>query len=141
MSVTGHMLQVMRLYRRALKTSLDWTIDRQAWRREAMIIRHRFEERRRLTDAAAIRLAISEAEAELEKHKHPDPYICAFRLSVCVCISRGRNGRLCLHSWCSLSNSHVCNGHCSRHVFADPSAPGGSKYERNVPPPPWVCVC
>ncbi|KAK9474260.1 uncharacterized protein V1510DRAFT_412861 [Dipodascopsis tothii] len=88
----AHRAQVFSLYRRALRTSLNWTIHRGVWRQEALAIRQAFEANKDNTDPRFLRNAIAETEAKLAELRHPDPYI-------------------------------------------PPSRPGGSKYERNVPPP------
>ncbi|KAK9462672.1 uncharacterized protein V1516DRAFT_670854 [Lipomyces oligophaga] len=83
--------QVYSMYRRALRTSLSWTIRRDIWRQEALEIRAAFEKNKEVSDPRMIKQLISDGEAKLRANRHPDPYI-------------------------------------------PPSRPGGSKYERNVPP-------
>lgn len=80
------------LYRRSLKLALDWTVDRQLWRGQALYIRSLFEANRGVGDPRLQRSLLVETERLLQSWKHPDPY---------------------LH----------------------PTAPGGSKYERNLPAP------
>ncbi|KAG5982657.1 hypothetical protein E4U55_001567 [Claviceps digitariae] len=80
------------LYRRSLKLALDWAVQRQLWRGQALYIRSLFEANRRVTGARQQMALLKETEKLLEKWKHPDPYI-------------------------------------------PPTAPGGSKYERNLPSP------
>ncbi|XP_004363349.1 NADH dehydrogenase 1 beta subcomplex subunit 9 [Capsaspora owczarzaki ATCC 30864] len=88
-------VRVTRLYRQSLKHSLSWAIDRQIWRREALLLRERFDLNKAETNEIKIRDLVEAGEAEFEAKRHPDPYIF-------------------------------------------PSAIDGSKYERNVPPPPGV---
>jgi len=83
---------VSSLYRRSLKLSLDWSVDRGIWRGQAMYLRSLFEANKDVKDPRAQRAIYQETEDLLEKWKHPDPYI-------------------------------------------PPTAPGGSKYERNLPAP------
>jgi NADH dehydrogenase (ubiquinone) 1 beta subcomplex subunit 9 len=77
------------LYRRSLKLALDWTVERQLWRGQAIYIRSLFEANRTIADPRLQRTLLTETEQLLESWKHPDPYI-------------------------------------------SPTAPGGSKYERNM---------
>ncbi|PQE13288.1 hypothetical protein CJF31_00008288 [Rutstroemia sp. NJR-2017a BVV2] len=87
---------VSSLYRRALKLSLDWCVNRNLWRGQALYIRSLFEANKHINDPRQQRassLALyKETEDLLMKWKHPDPY-------------------------------------------RPPTAPGGSKYERNLPSP------
>ncbi|KAI5858101.1 NADH dehydrogenase 1 beta subcomplex subunit 9 [Tricharina praecox] len=83
---------VMSLYRRALNTSLHWTVRRDLWRVQALNIRDMFEANRDVTDPRQLSKLLQETEKTLQKWKHPDPYVA-------------------------------------------PTAPGGSKYERNMPAP------
>ncbi|KAG6018001.1 hypothetical protein E4U43_007918 [Claviceps pusilla] len=89
------------LYRRSLKLALDWAVQRQLWRGQAVYIRSLFEANRNVTDSRQQRLTfgqalLNETEKLLDTWKHPDPYI-------------------------------------------PPTAPGGSKYERNLPSPILNC--
>lgn len=93
----AHKRCVTSLYRRALKTSLDWIIDREAWRRKAVEIRARFDANKNVRSIKHLRALLEDAENELRKHSHPDPY---------------------------------------RY----PTAPGGSKWERNIPPLPHITI-
>ncbi|GAB7361261.1 hypothetical protein MBLNU230_g1322t1 [Neophaeotheca triangularis] len=90
--------QVLSLYRRSLKLSLDWAVHRYVWRGQAMYIRSLFEANKHVSEPRQQRAILEQTEDLLEKWKHPDPY-------------------------------------------RPPTAPGGSKYERNLPvhtsePPP-----
>jgi NADH dehydrogenase (ubiquinone) 1 beta subcomplex subunit 9 len=80
------------LYRRSLRLALDWTVERQLWRGQAVYIRSLFEANRTVNDPRYQRALLSETESLLRSWKHPDPYIV-------------------------------------------PTAPGGSKYERNLQVP------
>ncbi|PQK10712.1 hypothetical protein BB8028_0002g10310 [Beauveria bassiana] len=80
------------LYRRSLRLALDWAVQRQLWRGQALYIRSLFEANRHVTDPRQQRALLSETEKLLNGWKHPDPYV-------------------------------------------PPTAPGGSKYERNMPSP------
>ncbi|THV48698.1 hypothetical protein BGAL_0232g00020 [Botrytis galanthina] len=93
---------VSSLYRRSLKLSLDWCVQRHLWRGQALYIRSLFEAQKNVHDPRLQRASspidtkeealFRETEDLLEKWKHPDPY-------------------------------------------RPPTAPGGSKYERNLPSP------
>ncbi|CAG8827916.1 21570_t:CDS:2, partial [Racocetra persica] len=93
----AHKRYVSSLYRRALKTSLDWCVDREAWRRKAIEIRARFDANKNVNSIKHLRALLEDAENELEKYRHPDPY---------------------------------------RY----PTAPGGTKWERHIPPTPHVTI-
>jgi hypothetical protein len=88
---SAHRLYVKSLYRRYLTNALDWTINRDIWRWQAMQIRAEFEKNRNVHDPRALAAILQKAEVDLANMKHPDPYI-------------------------------------------PPSAPGGTKWERNIPP-------
>ncbi|KAK9240784.1 hypothetical protein V1525DRAFT_393902 [Lipomyces kononenkoae] len=91
-SVTPYSPQhVASIYRRLLRLSLNWTVRRDIWRKQALEIRAKFDANKNITDAREIRDLIIEGERQLAINRHPDPYI-------------------------------------------PPSRPGGSKFERNVPP-------
>ncbi|XP_058973010.1 NADH dehydrogenase [ubiquinone] 1 beta subcomplex subunit 9 [Pocillopora verrucosa] len=90
-----HQQRVMRLYRNSLRHLLDWVIDRQTWRQEAVKLRERFDAHKHEKDRRVIHKILEAAEREFEKHKHPFPYV-------------------------------------------HPDSPDGSKWERNIPPPPHM---
>ncbi|KAF4575349.1 hypothetical protein EYR36_006708 [Pleurotus pulmonarius] len=71
----AHRSYVMSLYKRTLKNSLDWTVRRDLWRAEAMMIRAEFERNRDVHDPRALAVILEKAEANLAKKKHPDPVI------------------------------------------------------------------
>lgn len=67
--------RVASLYKRALKLSKDWTVQRDLWRIEAMAIRRRFDENKHVQNPRLLDDLFRKANAELLDHKHPDPYI------------------------------------------------------------------
>ncbi|EDO36579.1 predicted protein [Nematostella vectensis] len=69
-----HQQRVLRLYRNCLRHSLSWIVDRQAWRKEALMIRAQFEANKHETDRKRIAMIMEQAEAEFERKKHPYPY-------------------------------------------------------------------
>ncbi|KAI5814840.1 hypothetical protein BZA77DRAFT_317638 [Pyronema omphalodes] len=92
MVTTASRSAVRSLYRRALQTSLSWTVRRDAWRVQAMNIRELFEANKDVTEPRQLSKLLKETEDTLHKWRHPDAYV-------------------------------------------PPTAPGGSKYERNMPVP------
>ena len=70
--------RVTRLYRNSLKHLLSWTIDRQAWRGEALGLRARFDEHKHEKDLNKAIKLIEDGEEEFHFYKHPDPYISEF---------------------------------------------------------------
>lgn len=70
-----HQQRVMRLYRNSLRHLLDWVIDRQTWRQEAVKLRERFDAHKHEKDRRVIHKILEAAEREFEKHKHPFPYV------------------------------------------------------------------
>ncbi|RVX75503.1 hypothetical protein B0A52_00856 [Exophiala mesophila] len=91
-TLSPHVKAVRSLYRRALRLSLDWAVQRSLWRGQAVYIRSLFDANRNINDTRTQRILFNETEKLLQKWKHPDPY-------------------------------------------RPPTAPGGSKYERNLPAP------
>ncbi|KDQ64420.1 hypothetical protein JAAARDRAFT_28050 [Jaapia argillacea MUCL 33604] len=73
----AHRLYVKSLYKRYLKNSLDWTVRRDLWRGQAMMIRAEFESNRNVHDPRALALILQKAEEQLAAVQHPDPYIPA----------------------------------------------------------------
>lgn len=69
-----HAQKVTRLYRKALKNMLSWTIFRDSWRIQACELRAEFD-RNKNTDLARGMRLLEEGEERYELHKHPDPYI------------------------------------------------------------------
>jgi NADH dehydrogenase (ubiquinone) 1 beta subcomplex subunit 9 len=72
----AHRLQVQSLYKRSLKLSLDWYIQRDLWRQKALQIRAQFEHNKNVTNPKEIQALVQKAEKELEDWAHPDPYKC-----------------------------------------------------------------
>lgn len=70
----AHRLQVQSLYKRSLKLSLDWYIQRDLWRQKALAIRAQFEHNKHVTNPKEIQVLVKNAEKELESWAHPDPY-------------------------------------------------------------------
>merc|ERR1711934_1162398 len=89
---SNHTQRVMTLYRRSLRTALNWAVDRRTYNRSADEIRSKFEAHRFEKDEKKIGRLMDMCEQELKDKEHPDPYIVA-------------------------------------------TYPGGSKYQRNIPPP------
>ncbi|CCC09420.1 hypothetical protein SMACR_08325 [Sordaria macrospora] len=65
---------VLSLYRRSLKLSLDWAVNRQLWRGQALYIRSLFEKNRDVHDPRHLRVLLKETEKLLDHWKHPDPF-------------------------------------------------------------------
>ncbi|KII95046.1 hypothetical protein PLICRDRAFT_128461 [Plicaturopsis crispa FD-325 SS-3] len=74
---SAHRFYVKSLYKRFLKNSLDWTIDRSIWRGKAVLIRAEFERNRDVHDPRALSAILARAEDDLANRRHPDPYIPA----------------------------------------------------------------
>eukprot|EP00587_Corethron_hystrix_P013529 CAMPEP_0113306524 /NCGR_PEP_ID=MMETSP0010_2-20120614/5739_1 /TAXON_ID=216773 ORGANISM="Corethron hystrix, Strain 308" /NCGR_SAMPLE_ID=MMETSP0010_2 /ASSEMBLY_ACC=CAM_ASM_000155 /LENGTH=153 /DNA_ID=CAMNT_0000161205 /DNA_START=113 /DNA_END=574 /DNA_ORIENTATION=+ /assembly_acc=CAM_ASM_000155 len=68
-----HTQEVARLYRKSLKVTLSWCIDREIFNEEATNLRARFEAQRDANPAAAARI-LREGQEELFEMSHPDPY-------------------------------------------------------------------
>ncbi|KAL1511799.1 hypothetical protein AB1Y20_005085 [Prymnesium parvum] len=71
---SAHSLRVARLYRRALKDLMDWTVYRDLFIHEAHKLRARFDAHKHVTNATLIEKLVSEGEKEYEEGKHPAPY-------------------------------------------------------------------
>lgn len=74
----AHRLQVQSLYKRSLKLSLDWYIQRDLWRQKALAIRAQFDHNKHVTNPKEIQVLVKNAEKELEEWAHPDPYKCKY---------------------------------------------------------------
>ncbi|KAI8388778.1 uncharacterized protein BYT42DRAFT_544013 [Radiomyces spectabilis] len=70
----AHRLHVQSLYKRSLKLSLDWYIQRDVWRQKALDIRAQFERNKHVTSTKELQALIKKTEQELEAWAHPDPY-------------------------------------------------------------------
>lgn len=105
--------RVSSLYRRSLKLARDWLVQRESWRRESMNIRQRFEQNMAVQNPRLLGEIFDKTERELLNYKHPDPYI---GMPLSHLLLRFRREPLLTET---------------RTV---PTAPGGSKWERNTPP-------
>jgi len=103
-------IRVMRLYRRALKLQMSWTPRYDVFRSQAMEIRRRFEKNKNISDPRILNQLIEKAEEELYANRHPDPYI---RILPPPLRPHRRS---------------------KADLRVAPTAPGGSKWERNIPP-------
>eukprot|EP00695_Tsukubamonas_globosa_P003490 TRINITY_DN65_c0_g2_i3.p1 TRINITY_DN65_c0_g2~~TRINITY_DN65_c0_g2_i3.p1 ORF type:complete len:171 (-),score=46.71 TRINITY_DN65_c0_g2_i3:6-452(-) len=65
--------QVCALYKKSLKTLMDWVVEREIFNTEALKIRDRFRAGMKETDPAKIAALISQAETELASKAHPNP--------------------------------------------------------------------
>ncbi|CAG7848543.1 SubName: Full=Uncharacterized protein {ECO:0000313/EMBL:CCA66547.1} [Serendipita indica DSM 11827] len=72
-----HRLYVKSLYKRYLTNALNWAVQRDVWRAEALKIREEFEKHKNETDPKVVARILAEAEAKLAAKLHPDPYISA----------------------------------------------------------------
>ncbi|CAO3613644.1 unnamed protein product [Mucor hiemalis] len=70
----AHRLQVQSLYKRSLKLSLNWYIQRDLWRQKALAIRAQFDHNKHVTNPKEIQVLVKNAEKELEEWAHPNPY-------------------------------------------------------------------
>ncbi|KAI5993560.1 NDUFB9, NADH-ubiquinone oxidoreductase [Pisolithus albus] len=104
---SAHRLYVKSLYRRMLKNELDWVVRRDIWRGRALMIRAEFERNRDVHDPRALAEIFERAEADLAERQHPDPYI---------------------RKW-----PHIIHSSQAQYRPA-PAMPGGTKWERNIPP-------
>lgn len=77
-----HKQYVMDLYRRMLRNSHNWNVNRNQWRADAQRIRAEFEQNRHVRNPRQLSALLRKAEKELEGHQHPDPYkrMCAPRV-------------------------------------------------------------
>ncbi|PHH68555.1 hypothetical protein CDD80_7435 [Ophiocordyceps camponoti-rufipedis] len=104
--------EALSLYRRALKLTLDWAVQRQIWRGQALYIRSLFEANRNISDPRQQKALLVETEKLLDSWKHPDPYIPP----------TAPGGELKLRG-----------AYKAKLIPADIFS--GSKYERNLPSP------
>jgi NADH dehydrogenase (ubiquinone) 1 beta subcomplex subunit 9 len=70
----AHKAYVQSLYRRYLRSSLDWCIRRDIWRDRAIEIRAEFERNRHIANPRELGRLLQQAEEQLKAHGHPDPY-------------------------------------------------------------------
>lgn len=69
-----HKQYVASLYRRFLRDSLNWHIQRDLWRADAQRIRAEFEHNRNVRSPRELANILSHAEEKLASRLHPDPY-------------------------------------------------------------------
>lgn len=106
------------LYRRSLKLALDWAVHRYIWRGQAMYLRSLFEANKHITQPRQQRVRIQQD----------------------------------LAWWCRITNS-ICEQEIIEQTedllkkwkhpdpYRPPTAPGGSKYQRNLPVPQTDRMC
>ncbi|ORZ02288.1 hypothetical protein BCR43DRAFT_481309 [Syncephalastrum racemosum] len=70
----AHRRHVQSLYKRSLKLSLDWYIQRDLWRQKALDIRAQFEANKHVTNPKELQALVAQAEKTLQEWEHPDPY-------------------------------------------------------------------
>ncbi|KAJ4984900.1 complex 1 protein [Stagonosporopsis vannaccii] len=123
---------VLSLYRRSLKLALDWSVHRYLWRGQAVYLRGLFEANRHVSEPRQQRVrspSIHDAQRQHQRQapRRP-PEDCADSCKQAL-ITETEN---LLEKW--------------KHPdpYRPPTAPGGSKYERNLPvpildaPPKWM---
>lgn len=121
-----HAQRVTRLYRKALKNTLSWCIDRATWREEALRIRERFDANKHVHDRRQAKALLQQGEAELQRELHPDPYI-------------SRVLQYFVSSYSLDIYIPLINAHSFRVLLpTDPNAPDGTLWERNPPLPKEV---
>ncbi|WFD41567.1 hypothetical protein MPSI1_000198 [Malassezia psittaci] len=69
-----HKSYVQGLYRRFLRNSLNWNIQRNLWREDAQRIRAEFEHNRNVKNPRELATVLQNAEKKLASRLHPDPY-------------------------------------------------------------------
>ena len=87
--------------------SLDWLIDRGKWRSFALALRQEFDNNKGIEDEKRREQVLLAGQHLVYKYRHPEPYICKLKENILVLI------------------------YISFHV-TDPSAPGGSAYDRET---------
>ncbi|GAB7337388.1 hypothetical protein MBLNU457_g2734t2 [Dothideomycetes sp. NU457] len=139
----------IRLYRRCLKLALDWTIQRHMWRGQAMYIRSLFENNRHITEPRQQRGNVKRTElqarreGEMEYHgrqqedNEPEHNIAA------PLVTLPPRGQLfvpdqpltILSQEIMMQTEALLQKWKHPDPYRPPTAPGGSKYERNLPAP------
>ncbi|GAB7332717.1 hypothetical protein MBLNU13_g04463t1 [Cladosporium sp. NU13] len=101
--------QILSLYRRSLKLALDWAVHRYVWRGQALYIRGLFEANKHVTEPRQQRTEVRKTYGQM----------LIRRLSQLIV----EETESLLEKW--------------KHPdpYRAPTAPGGSKYERNLPVP------
>ncbi|KAL1851771.1 hypothetical protein Plec18167_008998 [Paecilomyces lecythidis] len=102
------------LYRRSLKLALDWAVHRQVWRGQAVYIRSLFEANRNVRDPRQQKVRLSRS---IILYLLCDQTADVIRMQQVLF----RETEKLLEGW--------------KHPdpYRSPTAPGGSKYERNLP--------
>lgn len=78
-SVPTHRQEVMRLYRRCLRTLNSWSEDRNVFNEQSVLIRAEFDKHAHLpTDSPVTVRLMRVAYDKLTAQNHPDPYIQPF---------------------------------------------------------------
>ncbi|KZC09379.1 PREDICTED: NADH dehydrogenase [ubiquinone] 1 beta subcomplex subunit 9 [Dufourea novaeangliae] len=65
-----HSQKVCRLYKRALRTLENFYFRRHEFRYEAVLLRHRFDQNKKIPDARLAKQLLLEGEEEVFKHQH-----------------------------------------------------------------------
>lgn len=73
-----HNIEVMRLYRKSLRTIISWCESREVFNYAAHEVRQRFDANKNITDPAKYSRIVREAKEELAAQTHADPYIQAY---------------------------------------------------------------
>lgn len=81
MTGVSHSQAVCRLYRGALKMSLDWLVDRGKWRSFALALRQEFDANKSVQSEKEKEDLLLAGKYLLYKYRHPEPYICKPLLS------------------------------------------------------------
>ena len=118
MTTVSHTQAVCRLYRGALKMSLDWLIDRGKWRSFALALRQEFDAHKTITSEREKEELLLAGRHLLYKYRHPEPYICKLLK---------QNFEFFNYNFLFFFDNYV-----------DPSAPGGSAYDRETRLPKHV---
>ena len=75
----SHQQQVMRLYRKCLRTVSSWCEDRDVFNYETSEIRKEFDQHKHIPiDSAKLNRVMREARERLDAQTHADPYIQAY---------------------------------------------------------------
>lgn len=83
MTMKEHARAVCRVYRGALKMSLDWLVDRGKYRAFACALRAQFEQHRAVTDPQRQAALLAAGQHLLYKYRHPEPYVCTLSMFRC----------------------------------------------------------
>ena len=78
MAAISHSQQVCRLYRKSLKHLLSWTVRRDVWRQEAVLLRAWFDQNKDVTNMREAKQQLAEGEKIFWEYQHPEPYISKF---------------------------------------------------------------